>query len=192
MKSFNWSPPVWSLSVSFSHSYSHLLCQYNGLHNSAARQQNAPSPQYFFYTSFGWPKFAYVANPIPPETRCMTYKLHSQQRSPFHFSILPVLYTQDTFAPFSNFEVGHFAHHFLFLSVLLWKEFNSHSFVVTFHLSCAPPVFYSAVDDCWVYVNVGCSPYIHSTPLTVSLNNEPQLAHRRQQSVGSAFQFHYT
>ena len=31
------------------------------------------------------------------------------------FSILPVLYTQDTFAPFSNFEVGHFARH-LFLS----------------------------------------------------------------------------
>ena len=35
---------------------------------------------------------------------------------------------------FLNFRVGHFARHF-FLSVLLWKKFNSHSFVVTFHLS---------------------------------------------------------
>ena len=31
-----------------------------------------PSPQCFFYTGSGLPKFAYVANPVPPEMRCMT------------------------------------------------------------------------------------------------------------------------
>ena len=47
-----------------------------------------------------------------------------------------------------NFEVGHFAHHFLLLSffflVLLSKEFIPHSFVVTFYFSHSfgsPPVF---------------------------------------------------
>ena len=75
-----------------------------------------PSLQCFFYNVSGWPKFAYVANPVPLETRGMTYKLHSQWHSRFYLSILPVFYTQSTFVPFSNFEVGHFAHHFLFLS----------------------------------------------------------------------------
>ena len=32
------------------------------------------------------------------------------------FSVLPVLYTQDTFAPFFNFKLGHLARHSLFLS----------------------------------------------------------------------------
>ena len=112
----------------------------------------------------------------------------------FVFSILLILYKQDTFAPFSNFEVGHFACHF-FLSLLLWKEFNSHNFVVTFHFSCSlspPPVFYSAMDDCWIYINIGCSACIYSIPSVVSLNDEYWLTHRRQQSAGSAFQFHYT
>ena len=36
-----------------------------------------------------------------------------------------------------------------------------------------------------------CSACIYSASLVVSLNNEPQLAHQRQQSAGSAFQFHY-
>ena len=78
--------------------------------------------------------------------------------------------------------------------VLLWKEFNSHSFIVTFHFSCSfgwPPVFYPAGASCWIHINIGCSTCIYSTPLVVSLNNELRLAHRRQQSVGSAFQFRY-
>ena len=64
-----------------------------------------------------------------------------------------------------NFEVGHFTCHFLLLSffllVLLWKEFNSHSFIVTFHfshLSGSPPVFYPAEDDCWIHVNLAVLP----------------------------------
>ena len=124
----------------------------------------------------------------------MTYILHSQRCSYFRFSILPALYTEDTFAPFSNFEAGHFAHHFLFLSLLLWKEFNSHSFIVTFHFPHSlgsPPVFYPAVDDCWTHVNVGCSACIYNISPVASLNDESWLAHRRQQSTGSAFQFHY-
>ena len=42
------------------------------------------------------------------------YKLHSQWCSCFCFSILSVLYTQDTLV--LNFEIGHFARHFLFHS----------------------------------------------------------------------------
>ena len=85
---------------------------------SCCESTNAPQQclDYFFYTGFGWPKFAYVANPVPPGTRHMTYKLHFQQRSCFRFSILSVLYMQDTFALVLNFMVGHFARHFLFLS----------------------------------------------------------------------------
>ena len=146
-----------------------------------------------FYTSFGWSKFAYVINPIPPQTRRVTFKLHSQGR----FSILPVLYTQDTFTLVLNFEVDHFVRHFLLLSVfllvLLWKEFNSQNFIVTFHFTRSfgsPPVFYPAGDGCWIHVNAGCSAFIYSLPLIVSLNDEPRLAHRRQQSAVSAFQFH--
>ena len=78
--------------------------------------------------------------------------------------------------------------------MLLWKEFNSHRFFVTFHFShllSSPPVFYPAVDSCWIHVNVSCSACIYCTPLVVSLNDEPRLAHQRQQSADSAFQFHY-
>ena len=71
---------------------------------------NAPPHNASFISVLGWPKFAY-------ETRRGAYKLHSQRRSRFHFSILPVLYTQDTFMPFLNFKVGHFSCHFLFLSL---------------------------------------------------------------------------
>ena len=117
--------------------------------------------------------------------------------SSFFFSILPSLHMQDTFMLVLNFELGHFACHFLLLSffllMLLWKEFIPHSFVVTFHFSRSgsPPVFYPAGDGCWIHVKIGCSACIYSIPLVVSLNDEPRLAHRRQQSVGSAFQFHY-
>ena len=48
--------------------------------------------------------------------RRRTDKLHSQRLSCFRFSVFPILYTQNTFASFSNFKVGHFARHFLFLS----------------------------------------------------------------------------
>ena len=106
----------WScLSVSFSH----LPCQYTGLHNSAVKQQRCPSPQYFFHAGSSWLKFAYVANPVPSEMRCVTYKLPTQRCSCFRFSILPVLYMQDKFAPFSNFEVGHFAYHLFFVCLFL-------------------------------------------------------------------------
>ena len=130
-------------------------------------------------------------------------KCTPQRRSCFRFSILPVLHTQGTCALVLNFEVGHFTRHFLLFSsfflVLLWKEFNPHSFVVTFHFtrsSGSPPVFfvfffYPAGDGCWIHVNVGCSACIYSSLLIVSSNDEHQLAHQRQQSAGSAFQFHY-
>ena len=49
--------------------------------------------------------------------------------------------------------------------LLLWKEFNSHSFVVTFHFSrllSSPSVFYPAVDSCWIHGNIGCYACIYS------------------------------
>ena len=71
------------------------------------------------------------------------------------FSILPAFHTQDTFALVLNFEVGHFARHFLhlyfFIFVLQWKEFILHTLVVTFlcsRLSGSLPVFYPAGDGC--------------------------------------------
>ena len=117
---------------------SHLPRQYTGSLSVNVKQQMQQQQQqcwdYLFYTSSGWLKFAYVTNPVPPEIRCITYKLHPQGCSCFcFFSILPALHTQDTFVLVWNFEVGHFAHHFLLLSffllVLLWKEFISHSFL---------------------------------------------------------------
>ena len=139
------------------------------------------------------------------KTRPTRDKMHDLQIAlprtlmlPF-FSILPVLHTQDTFALVLNFELGHFTCHFLLLSffllVLLWKELNPHNFVVTFHFSHSfgsPPVFYPAGDGCWIDINVDCYACLYSMPLIVSLNNEPQLAHQKQQSVGSAFQFYKT
>ena len=50
--------------------------------------------------------------------------------------------------------------------------------------------FYPAVDGRWIHVNFSCSTCIYSNFLVVSLNDEPWLAHRRQQSAGSAFQFY--
>ena len=88
------------------------------------------------------------------------------------FSILLALYTQDTFVLVLNFEVGHFACHFLLLSffllVLPWKEFIPHSFGVTFVLPA-----YTAC---------------HSLSLWMT---NPGWHNRRQQSVDSAFQFNY-
>ena len=122
------------------------------------------------------------------ETRA--YKLHSQRRLRFRFfSVLPVLYTQDTFAPFLNFKVGHFVRHFLFLSFdvamkgIQFTQLRCHISSLV-HSVRHLFYFYPAVYDCWIHVN-------DSTPLVVSLNDESRLAHRRQQSASSAFQLHY-
>ena len=129
--------------------------------------------------------------------RHVTNKLNSQGRSCFRFfSILPELHTRHICTRFELWG-RPFRSSICFLPsflhpVLLWKEFNPHSFIVTFHFSCSfglPPAFYPAEDSCWIYVNVCCSVCIYSMLLVVSLNNKPQLAHRRQQSVGSAFNF---
>ena len=88
----------------------------------------------------------HVTNPVPPETRCVTYKVYSQGHSCFRFfytSGTPhAKYIRTHFElwgrPFhSSFLVSFFLPSFLpsFLLLLLWKEFNSHSFVVTFHFS---------------------------------------------------------
>ena len=74
--------------------HSHLLCQCTGsfslatsIHSSAQSYHEATITQrcwhYSFYTSSDWPKFAYVTNPVPPGTRCVTYKLHPQRCSCF-------------------------------------------------------------------------------------------------------------
>ena len=76
-----------------------------------------------------------------------------------------------------------------FLLVLLWKEFNSHNFIVTFHLSfTGSPLVLFLSSRVWL---LNLRKRQHSTPLVVSLNDESQLARQSQQSVGSAFQFHY-
>ena len=163
---------------------SHLPFQYIGSLSPTVKQQMQQPQQcwdYSFYTSSGWPEFVYVTNPCPTgDGTCdLQITLPRTLMLPF-FSILLALHMQDTFVLILNFEVGHFARHFLFLSfsllVLLWKGFNPHSFIVTFHFSRSS----------------GSSPvfFLYSTPL-ISLNNKPQLAHRRQHSAGSAFQFPY-
>ena len=114
----------------------------------------------------------------------------------FFFSILPVLYTQSTFAPFSNFEIGHFVCHFLFLSfgvVMKGIQFTQLRCHISFLLfTLFTTCFLSGRGRLlnshkrWLF----CLHIQH--PLAVSLNDKPRLAHRRQQPAGSAFQFHYT
>ena len=158
---------------------------------------------YSFYTSSGRQKFAcYKPCPTRDETHNLQIVL-PRMLMLLVFSILPALHTQDTFVLILNFDVDHFAHHFLLLSfflpsfllVLLWKEFNPHSFVVTFHFShlfSSPPVFFYPVEDgCWIHVNISCSGCICSMLRIVFLNDEPWLSYQRQQSTGSASQFHY-
>ena len=147
---------------------------------------------YSFDTSSGWPKFAYVPN--HPETRRVTYKLHFQGRQCWCFFFL---YFRYSFV--LNFEVGHFACHFLFLSFFLpfdvavkgiqSTQLCCHISFLSFGL---PPVFNTAGGGCWIQVYVGSSACIYCSPHVVSLNDEPRFAHRRHQSAGSAFQFHYT
>ena len=108
-----------------------LTCQVNTLVCTILLWSNkCPSPQCFFYTGSGWPKFAYVTNPVPPETRRMTNKLRSQWHSCFRFSIHSVLYTQDTFTPFSNFEDSHFACHWQIyeIAALYWQIYEIAAF----------------------------------------------------------------
>ena len=90
---------------------------------------------------------------------------------------------------FLNFKVSHFARHFLFLSFGVAMERIQFTQFRCYISSLVHSVhhlfyFYPAVYDCWIHVN-------DSTPHVVSLNDESQLARRRQQSAGSAFQFHY-
>ena len=79
------------LSFSLSLSLSLICCVNTLVCTILLRSNQCHSPQCFFYTSSSWPKFAYVANPVPPETRRVTYKLLSQRRSCFCF-----LYTSGT------------------------------------------------------------------------------------------------
>ena len=80
---------IWNLLTACDRScLSHLPRQFTDSLSSTAKQQMQQKQQcwdYSFYTSFGWPKFAYVTKPVPPETRRVTYKLHSQGRSCFRF-----------------------------------------------------------------------------------------------------------
>ena len=79
---------LWNLLTACDRScLSHLPRQYTGLLSPTVKQQMQQQQywDYSFYISSGWPKFAYVTNPVPPETRCVTYKLHSLGRSFFHF-----------------------------------------------------------------------------------------------------------
>ena len=169
MKPFNCSLPVlclsfslnWNLltachqsclSLSFFPSY--LPHQYTGLHNPTVKQQ-MPTQQswdYLFYTSPVWPKFAQT----PPHQRRDAWPTNCTPKDA-HASVF--FYTSST--PHAR----HIRTHFelwgrpfcssllasFFLSALLWKEFNSHSFIVTFHFSRSfgsPPVFYPARDGC--------------------------------------------
>ena len=155
----------WILLTAYNQScLSHLPRQYTGSLNPTVKQQMQQQQcwDYAFYTSSGWPKFTYVTNdrPTRDETRNLQIGLPRTLMLLF-ISILPALHMQDTFTLVSNFEVGHFARHFLlisfFLLMLLWKEFNQHSFVVTFHFSRSsgsPPVFYPAGDGCCILINI--------------------------------------
>ena len=154
---------------------------------------------YSFYTSSGWPKFTYITKPVPPETRCVTYKCPPKEA---HASIF--FFTSGT--PHARHIHAHFElwgrpfpssllASFCLSSCWCCYERNSiHTASLSHFIFLIRPVhhlfFYLAGGSCWIHVNVSCSACIYST-LLVSLNDKPHLAHRRQQSVGSAFQFHY-
>ena len=123
--------------------------------------------------------------PTRDETRDLLIAPPRTLMLPF-FSILSAFHTHDTFALVLNFEVGHFARHFLLLSLFLlllqWKEFISHSFVVTFHCnpsSGSPPFFLSSWGQLMIHVDNGCSSCIYITLLVISLNDDPRFAQRR-------------
>ena len=154
------------LSLALTHRVNTLVCTILQWSNKC------PSPKCFFYTGSGWPKFAYVSNPVPPETRRVTYKLLSQWRSCFLF-----FFTSGT--PHTR--------QFMFLSFgvamkgIQFTQLRCHISFLSF--TWLTTCFYPAVDGCWIHVNVGCSACLYSTPFVVSLNDEHRLAHRKQQSV---------
>ena len=76
---------------------------------------------YSFYNSSGWPKFAYVTNPVPPETWRVNYKLHPQGCSCFQV----FFYTSGTL------HARHIYAHFE-----LWGRLFCSSFLVSFFLWC--------------------------------------------------------
>ena len=133
---------------------------------------------------------------------CLTRdKTHDQQ------SALPTMLTLQFFCTSGTLHIRHI--HTIFellgrpfcLSLLVsffrccYERNSIHTALLSHFLFLIHSVhhlfFYPAMDDCWIHVNVGCSAYIYSMRLIVPLNDEPWLAHRRQQSVGSNFQFHY-
>ena len=121
--------------------------------------------------------------------RCGAYKFHSQPRSRFPlFCTSGTLHTRHIRVIF-EFWGRPFCSSLLVSFFWCCYERNSiHtaslSHFISRSLGSPPVLFYPAVYDCWIHVN-------NSMPLVVSLNDESWLAHRRQLSVGSAFQFHY-
>ena len=121
---------------------------------------NAPPLNASFIPIPGGPKFAYEARHGP--ANCTPNDALASV-----FSVLPVLNTQDTFAPFLNFKVSHFARHFLFLSFgvamkgIQFTQLRCHisSLVHSVHHLF---LFHPAVYDCWIHVN-------DSTPATRGL-----------------------
>ena len=160
-------------------------CQYTSSLSPTVKQQMQQQQQcwdYSFYTCSGWQKFSYVTITNPPETRRVTYKLHPQERSCFVF-----FYTFGT----PHTRHIHGCHFFLFSFFLLsfWCCYERNSFhtaLLSHFISLVHPahhLFFLSSRE-WLLDSHKCR--LHAT------NDEPQLAHWRQQSVGSAFQFHYT
>ena len=185
------------LSLSFFLSY--LPCQYTGSLNPTVKQQMQQQQQcwdYSFYTSSGWPKFAYVTNPVPPEIRSVTYKLHFQGHSCFRFFLSSTLHARHIHACFElwgrPFRLSLIACFFLPSCLpfgVAMKGIQSTPFI--FLICFAHYLFLSSRGCLLDSLNIGCSACIYSMSL-VSLNDKLRLAHQRQQSVSSAFQFHYT
>ena len=146
MKPFNYLLPVSCLSISLLLGAS-IHC---GSHNPTVKQQMRQQQywDYFFYTSSGWPIFAYITTPVPPETR--RDETHDLQIALQIALVLPCFFFYTSGTPhtrhnrarfklwgrlFRSSLLASFFFFFFFFFFLLWKEFNSHSFVVTFHSS---------------------------------------------------------
>ena len=88
-----------------------------------------------------------------------------------------------------NFKVGHFARHFLFFSFGGCYERNSiHTALLSYFISRLPQFTTCFILSSRVQL-LNSRKVNDSTPLVVSLNDESQLAHQRQQSAGSTFSF---
>ena len=114
---------------------------------SKVNQQNCPSTQCFFYTGSWLTEIC-----IWDETWGLQIALPTTLTLLFFFVLL-VLYTQDTFTPFLNFKVGHFARHFLFLSFgvamkgIQFTQLCYHISSLIHHLF----YFYPAMYNCWIW-----------------------------------------